>query len=156
QAIALARDNAEPNWAEVGKPVAELLATLDPRHPSPKAVPAPKRTPSPAMIDEIIQKCGRHLLGSFARNGFLPTYAAFNLIGDPASKARELIVALEGLNARTYKNSTLLFNLARVFLARSPSGAVINPPWTGIAEPMWSPVQIRHRSAYYDAFFIEA
>jgi hypothetical protein len=33
---------------------------------------------------------------------------------------------------------------------------VINPPWTGIAEPMWEPVQIRHRSAYYDAFFIEA
>jgi len=33
---------------------------------------------------------------------------------------------------------------------------VINPPWTGIAEPMWQPMQIRHRSAYYDAFFTEA
>ena len=61
-----------------------------------------------------------------------------------------------GLNARGYKNSTLLFNLARVFIARSPTRAVINPAWTGIAEPMWEPVQIRHRSAYYDAFFIEA
>ncbi|MGA7810633.1 MAG: hypothetical protein WCB02_39150, partial [Bradyrhizobium sp.] len=26
----------------------------------------------------------------------------------------------------------------------------------GIAEPMWQPMQIRHRSAYYDAFFTEA
>src|SRR5206468_12796897 len=30
------------------------------------------------------------------------------------------------------------------------------PPWRGIAELMWHPVQIRHRSAYYDAFFTEA
>ncbi|MGA7998471.1 MAG: hypothetical protein WCA28_26715, partial [Bradyrhizobium sp.] len=54
------------------------------------------------------------------------------------------------------KNSTLLFNLARVFIARSPARDLINPPWKGIAEPMWEPVQIRHRSAYYDAFFTEA
>jgi hypothetical protein len=50
----------------------------------------------------------------------------------------------------------LLFNLARVFIARSPARALINPPWKGIAEPMWQPMQIRHRSAYYDAFFTEA
>jgi hypothetical protein len=49
-----------------------------------------------------------------------------------------------------------LFNLARVFIARSPVRGVINPPWRGIAEPLWEPVQIRHRSAYYDAFFTEA
>ena len=68
-----------------------------------------------------------------------------------------LLVALEGLRARTYKNSTLLFNLARVFILANPHvAALINPPWRGIAEPMWSPVQIRHRSAYYDAFFAEA
>jgi hypothetical protein len=65
-------------------------------------------------------------------------------------------MALTGLNSRGYKNSTLLFNLARVFIARSPARALINPPWKGIAEPMWEPMQIRHRSAYYDAFFTEA
>src|SRR6202012_1856889 len=65
-------------------------------------------------------------------------------------------MALTGLNSRGYKNSTLLFNLTRVFIARSPARALINPPWRGIAEPMWEPVQIRHRSAYYDAFFTEA
>ena len=156
EAIALARANANPDWGAVGRPIAELMTTLNPQHPRPKAVPPPKRKPTPEMIDDIIRSCGQHLLASFARNGFLPTYASFNLIGDPDFKARELVVALAGLNARTYKNSTLLFNLARVFLARSPSEAVINPPWTGIAEPMWSPVQIRHRSAYYDAFFVEA
>src|SRR5438067_2385745 len=65
-------------------------------------------------------------------------------------------MALRGLNSRGYKNSTLLFNLARVFIARSQAAALINPPWRGIAEPMWEPMQIRHRSAYYDAFFTEA
>jgi hypothetical protein len=50
----------------------------------------------------------------------------------------------------------LLFNLARIFIARSPARALINPPWTGIAELMSQPMQIRHRSAYYDAFFTEA
>jgi hypothetical protein len=34
--------------------------------------------------------------------------------------------------------------------------ALINPSWRGLAEPMWEPVQIRHRTAYYDAFFAEA
>ncbi len=156
QAIALAHSSADPDWGAVAAPVAELMATLDPQHPRPKPVPLPKRMPGPDQIDDIIRNCGRHLLATFARDGFIPAYAAFNLIGDPDFKARELSVALEGLNARTYKNSTLLFNLARVFIARSPSQAVINPPWKGVAEPMWSPVQIRHRSAYYDAFFIEA
>ena len=65
-------------------------------------------------------------------------------------------MALTGLNSRGYKNSTLLFTLARIFIAHSPARALINPPWTGIAEPMWEPMQIRHRSAYYDAFFTEA
>src|SRR3569833_2577247 len=69
---------------------------------------------------------------------------------------REMLMALTGLNARGYKNSTLLFSLARIFIAHSPARALINPPWTGIAEPMWQPMQIRHRSAYYDAFFTEA
>jgi hypothetical protein len=67
-----------------------------------------------------------------------------------------MVMALTGLNSRGYKNSTLLFSLARIFIAHSPARALINPPWTGIAEPMWEPMQIRHRSAYYDAFFTEA
>ena len=67
-----------------------------------------------------------------------------------------MLMALTGLNSRGYKNSTLLFSLARIFIAHSPARALINPPWTGIAEPMWEPMQIRHRSAYYDAFFTEA
>ena len=71
-------------------------------------------------------------------------------------RGRELLMALTGLNSRGYKNSTLLFNLARIFIAHSPARDLINPPWKGIAEPMWEPMQIRHRSAYYDAFFTEA
>ena len=34
--------------------------------------------------------------------------------------------------------------------------ALFNPSGRGLAEPMWMPVQIRHRTAYYDAFFAEA
>jgi hypothetical protein len=155
-ALVNARDQENPDWAEIGRPFAELLDTIQLSHPKPRTVSAPAHLPKAAEIDRIIRTCGKHLLGSFARNGFLPTYAAFNLIGDPDFRGRELIMALTGLNARSYKNSTLMFNLARVFIARSATGAVLNPPWKGIAEPMWEPVQIRHRSAYYDAFFIEA
>ena len=157
EAIRAARDAAAPNWGTVAKPLAELIDEFPQQHP--------KRTPearivaatAPTRIDEIIGASARHLLGSFARRGFIPAYAAFNLVGDPDFRGRDLIAALEGLNARTYRNATLLFNLARVFLlANPPVAALVNPPWRGTAEPLWQPVQIRHRSAYYDAFFVEA
>src|SRR5260370_41651260 len=74
-----------------------------------------------AHIAKLYRRCGVHLLRSFCCNGFIPTYAAFNLIGDPDMGGRELLMALTGLNSRDYKNSTLLFNLARIFLARSPA-----------------------------------
>src|SRR5882757_4856522 len=156
EAIARARDDAEPDWAAVGQPVADLVDSITLEHPKPPAVPFAGLMPQQSQIDGVIRDCAQHLLGSYRKNGFLPTYAAFNLIGDPDFRGRELIMALTGLNARGYKNSSLLFNLARVFIARSQAAAVVNPPWKGIAEPMWEPVQIRHRSAYYDAFFIEA
>jgi hypothetical protein len=155
-ALTHARDDAEPDWAAVGAPVAELVDTIDLAHPQPPAARTSETAPSFARIDGVIRTCGAHLLRAFGKNGFIPTYAAFNLIGDPDLRGREMVMALTGLNARGYKNSTLLFNLARVFIARSPAGVLINPPWKGVAEPLWEPVQIRHRSAYYDAFFTEA
>jgi hypothetical protein len=156
EALIRARDDLSPDWAAIGQPVAALLDIINLQHPRPKPVPAPDRAPDLAEIESIIRTCGTHLLRSFGKNGFIPTYAAFNLIGDPDMGGRELLMALTGLNSRGYKNSTLLFNLARIFIVRSPAQALINPPWTGVAEPMWQPVQIRHRSAYYDAFFTEA
>jgi hypothetical protein len=156
QALTKARDDASPDWDAIGQPVAALLDSIELKHPKPPVLPAPRRAPELAEIEAAIRTCGAHLLRSFRRNGFIPTYAAFNLIGDPDCGGRELLMALNGLNARGYKNSTLLFNLARVFIARSPASALINPAWRGIAEPMRQPVQIRHRSAYYDAFFTEA
>lgn len=155
-ALQMARDDDAPDWAAVGAPVAELMATIEVRHPKPAAAEAPARAPELRDIERVIRTCGAHLLGSFAQNGFIPTYAAFNLLGDPDISGREMLMALTGLNSRGYKNSTLLFNLARIFIAHSPARALINPPWRGIAEPMWEPMQIRHRSAYYDAFFTEA
>jgi hypothetical protein len=156
EALVQARDDADPDWAAIGQPVADLLDTIDLQHPRPKPAPPPGRAPGLAEIESVIRTCGAHLLRSFGDNGFIPAYAAFNLIGDADLRGRELLMALTGLHSRGYKNSTLLFNLARIFIARSPARALINPPWTGIAEPLWEPVQIRHRSAYYDAFFIEA
>ncbi|HEY0330872.1 MAG TPA: hypothetical protein VGC77_17455 [Rhodopseudomonas sp.] len=155
-ALTAACDQDDPDWRAVGQPVADLVDTIELAHPKPKRVAAPPHLPRPADVDAAIRACGTHLLDSFDRNGFIPTYAAFNLIGDPDCRGRELLMALTGLNARGYKNSTLMFNLARVFIARSAVGRLINPPWNGIAEPMWQPVQIRHRSAYYDAFYTEA
>ncbi len=155
-AIAAARDQDAPDWTAIGEPVAALLDAARQQHPKPKRIEAPVRMASIAEIDTVIRACAGHLLASYRRNGFIPCYAAFNLIGDPDLRGRDLLAALRGLNARAYKNSTLLFNLARAFIVGSPAAALINPPWTGIAEPMWEPVQIRHRSAYYDAFFAEA
>jgi hypothetical protein len=154
-AIVAARDQANPDWLAIGRPVAALIDQFPQEHPKRKPV-APVEPVPVAELDRIVQGCARHLLRSFARNKFIPAYAAFNLIGDPDFRGRDLLVALQGLNARTYKNSTLLFNLARAFIAGSSAAAVINPPWRGLAEQMWAPVQIRHRSAYYDAFFAES
>ena len=156
EALTRARDDAEPDWAAVGAPVAELMADIGVSHPRPGPVAASVRAPDLAEIERVIRRCGAHLLRSFAKNGFIPTYAAFNLLGDADISGREMLVALTGLNSRGYKNSTLLFNLARIFIAHSPARALINPPWRGVAEPMWEPMQIRHRTAYYDAFFTEA
>jgi hypothetical protein len=156
QALEQARDHETPDWEAVGRPVADLLDTIALSHPKPKPLAPNGAAPPLAEIERVIRTCASHLLGSFRKNGFIPTYAAFNLIGDPDLRGREFLMALTGLNARGYKNSTLLFNLARVFIARSKARNIINPPWQGIAEPMWQPMQIRHRSAYYDAFFTEA
>jgi hypothetical protein len=156
EALIRARDDETPDWAAIGAPVAELLDTIALAHPKPAPAPANGHAPDLAEIERTIRTCGTHLLRSFSKNGFIPAYAAFNLIGDADLRGREMLMALTGLNSRGYKNSTLLFNLARVFIARSPARDLINPPWRGIAEPMWEPMQIRHRSAYYDAFFTEA
>ncbi|MDB5637035.1 MAG: hypothetical protein JWP51_1943 [Bradyrhizobium sp.] len=156
EALIHARDDEAPDWAAIGAPVADLLDTIGVGHPKPKPAAYPSRAPGLAEIEPVIRSCGAHLLRAYARRGFIPTYAAFNLIGDPDVGGREFLMALTGLNSRGYKDSTLLFNLARVFIARSPARDLINPLWTGVAEPMWQPMQIRHRSAYYDAFFTES
>jgi hypothetical protein len=155
-AICSARDDAAPDWEAIGKPVAELLDGIDLSHPKPAPASPNGALPQLSTIDGTIRTAAAHLLGAFRKNGFIPTYAAFNLIGDADVRGREMLMALTGLNARGYKNSTLLFSLARVFIARSKARTLINPSWKGIAEPMWQPMQIRHRSAYYDAFFTEA
>jgi hypothetical protein len=157
EALIRARDEEAPDWAAIGQPVASLLATIELNHPRPKPLDQPdEAAPRLSDIERVIRGCGAHLLRSFGNNGFIPAYAAFNLIGDPDMRGREFLMALTGLDARGYKNSTLLFNLARIFIARSPARELINPSWKGIAEPMWQPMQIRHRSAYYDAFYIES
>lgn len=156
RSLLTARDAATPDWSAIGAPVADLVDSIQPSRPQPRRLCAASPPPDLAAIDRIIRQCGTHLLGSFRRNGYIPGYAAFNLIGDPDMRGKDVLAALTGLDARGYKNSTLLFNLARVFIARSPAADLINPPWTGVAEPMWQPMQVKHRSAYYDAFYIEA
>jgi hypothetical protein len=73
EALTHARDAAEPDWEAVGAPIAELMADIGVRHPAPARVAAVGRAPSPAEIERVIRRCGAHLLGSFAKNGFIPT-----------------------------------------------------------------------------------
>jgi hypothetical protein len=156
-ALRAARDLESPDWDAIGRPLAALIDEFPQAHPRPPSVSPPGRMPPRQDLDRIIRTCARHLTGSFTRNRFIPAYAAFNLVGDADFRGRDLALALRELNARTYKNATLLFNLSRAFVLGSPHvAALLNPPWRGVAEPMWEPVQIRHRSAYYDAFFAEA
>ena len=98
------------------------------RGPAPRPAPATPSGPAPTAteIDRIIKTCASHLIRSFAKNGFIPTYAAFNLIGDADFRGREFKMALTGLNSRGYKNSTLLFSLARIFIAHSPARAPVS------------------------------
>src|SRR4051812_15498740 len=99
-ALRHARDDPTPDWAAIGRPVAELLDTVRLQHPKPDRLPAPAQLPKLAEIDSIIRRCGAHVLRAFAGNGFIPAYAAFNLIGDPDMGGRELLMALTGLNSR--------------------------------------------------------
>ena len=76
EALTRARDDEQPDWAAIGQPVAALLDTIDLQHPRPEPAPAPPRAPGLAEVESVIRTCGAHLLRSFAKNGFLPTYAA--------------------------------------------------------------------------------
>src|SRR5664279_4039799 len=109
EALIRARDDETPDWAAIGAPVAELMDTIALSHPKPSPARANGHAPDIAEIEATIRTCGAHLLRSYSRNGFIPTYAAFNLIGDADLKGREMLMALSGLNSRGYKNSTLLF-----------------------------------------------
>jgi hypothetical protein len=156
-ALLAARDDTAPNWLTIARPVADLIDAFPQHHPAPPTHSGSSRMPAMSEIENIIGTCAKYLLGAFSRHGFVPTYAAFNLCGDPDLRGRDLVIALGGLQARTYRNATLMFNLARAFIVGNPAiMALFDPPRRGIAEPMWQPVQIRHRSAYYDAFFAES
>src|SRR3954454_3710806 len=80
-ALTRARDDAEPDWAAIGAPVAELLDSIELGHPRPAVAPQAAPAPDLASIERVIRSCGAHLLRSFRKNGFISTYAAFNLIG---------------------------------------------------------------------------
>ncbi|MBO0734416.1 MAG: hypothetical protein J2P49_08910, partial [Methylocapsa sp.] len=156
-AIIAARDAISPDWVALAKPIAQLLdACPQPARERPP-VAGLARLPPLRAIEEVIRACAAHLLECFARRGFIPGYAAFDLMGDPGFRGQELLTAMAALEARSYRNATLLFNLLRVFLLANPAAAaLVSPPWTGSSQRLSSPVQIRHRSAYYDAFFSEA
>ena len=57
-----ARDEAEPDWAAVGAPIAELMADIEVRHPSPPPAAAPAGRPIGREIERVIRRCGAHLL----------------------------------------------------------------------------------------------
>src|SRR5689334_2232244 len=54
EALTRARDDAEPDWAAVGAPIAELMSDIHVGHPEPAPAPAPARAPEMAAIDRVI------------------------------------------------------------------------------------------------------
>ncbi len=74
-------------------------------------------TPAPASA--------RHV----CKHGFIPGYAAFNLIGDPDFRGSDLLIALQGsMRAATRTQRCCSTSRAR-FIAGSAAAAAINPPW---------------------------
>src|ERR1700710_996449 len=57
-ALTHARDEAEPDWAAVGAPIAELMADIGVRHPEPPQAEAGTRAPAAAEIERVIRRCG--------------------------------------------------------------------------------------------------
>src|SRR5207302_6783045 len=66
EALRRARDDDAPDWAAVGSPIADLMATIGVRHPRPPAAEAPEQAPELAEIERVIRTCGAHLLRSFS------------------------------------------------------------------------------------------
>src|SRR3954470_13734409 len=64
-ALKHARDDAAPDWAAIGAPVADLLDTLHPQHPRPKPLAVWPQAPDIAEIEQVIRSCGAHLLRAF-------------------------------------------------------------------------------------------
>src|SRR5258708_24249801 len=100
EALIRARDDCSPDWPAIGRPVAALLDTIDLQHPNPKPAPAPGRAPGLAEMELVLRKCGAHLLRSLSRCRFIPTYAAFNLIGDADIRGPAFLFALPRLHSR--------------------------------------------------------
>src|SRR6185437_11652422 len=90
-ALVRVRDDEAPDWTAIGQPVAALLDRIELAHPVPRPVPAPGPAPGLAEIERVIRVAAAHLLRAFGNNGFIPTYAAFNLIGDADLRGRELL-----------------------------------------------------------------
>ncbi len=71
-ALLSARDQASPDWEAVGRPIAALIDQFPQAHPRPTSAPGMRHAPPLEAIEKIISACARHLIGCFARNGFIP------------------------------------------------------------------------------------
>ena len=55
EALIRARDDAAPDWEQIGRPVADLLDGVSFTHPRPKPAAGHGITPKPSEIDHIIR-----------------------------------------------------------------------------------------------------
>src|SRR5690348_6015593 len=105
-ALTQARDQDNPDWQKVGQPIADLLDSIELSHPKPATAKPNGAAPAVSELERVIRTCAAHLLGSYRKNGFIPTYAAFNLIGDADVRGREFLMALTGDRKSTRLNSS--------------------------------------------------
>ncbi len=62
EALVRARDDAAPDWAAIGAPVAELLDTIELRHKQARPAGRVAAPPTLSEIELTIRTCGAHLL----------------------------------------------------------------------------------------------
>jgi hypothetical protein len=159
--------SAEEQWSDAAwvrnllAPFAELLdAVREPewrvRSPAPcSGEPMPEKD-----LDELLEAAEKDVLrvwGNTPEDPHFPVAAQIVLPGDDQMDGESFLDAMAGLGAPEYRFTTLLFGLARIFIAENPTiRRLLRKPYPGVSEPLrLSPSWIMHRTAFYDAIFFE-
>jgi hypothetical protein len=159
--------STEEQWADAAwvrallAPFAELLdAVREPEWRLRSPEPSSGEPMAETELDEMLETAEKDVLrvwGDNSRDPHFPVAAQIVLPGDDQMDGESFLDAMAGLGAPEYRFTTLLFGLARIFIAENPTiRKLLRKPYHGVSEPLrLSPSWIMHRTAFYDAIFFE-